>query len=478
MSGETSDLQEFLQTIERYKDLRQISGASQELEIGVLTEIVNEREGPALLFDHIPSTDQSFRLLTNFLTTARQVALLFGLPYDSSALDIARFIKDKLKVVESLPPKLVSTGPVSEVEVDGARMNLEAVPAPKWHEQDGGRYLGTGCVVLTRDLQAGWVNAGTYRIQLHGPDLLGIYVSPGHHASIMRSQWWASGKPCPVVVVIGCHPFIWFSSFISLPWGQEELAYAGGLSGEAFPIIRGDLTGLPIPAQAEFAIEGEIPPPEKQSHAEGPFGETTGYYASGERIEAIIKVKKILHRKSPILLGAPPLRPPGASVAAYLLRSANVWRELESLGIPGIAGVWHLRPGGSRYFTVVSISQKYAGHAKQVGTAAMSGSEGAYHGRFVIVVDDDIDPTSTDEVLWAVATRCDPEKDIDIIRGCWSTPLDPTLSPRKRADKQFTNSRAIIDACKPYHWKDRFPRSIQTRQELKDQVWSKWSHCL
>ena len=133
-----------------------------------------------------------------------------------------------------------------------------------------------------------------------------------------------------------------------------------------------------------------------------------------------------------------------------------------------------MRSGGGRYFVVISLEQRYAGHAKQAATAAMSSPEGAYHGRFIIVVDDDIDPTNEGDVLWAVATRCDPATAIDIVRDCWSTPLDPTLTPEKRGAGNFTNSRAIINACRPYHWKDQYPKVNRVSGELRGKTLKKW----
>lgn len=107
--------------------------------------------------------------------------------------------------------------------------------------------------------------------------------------------------------------------------------------------------------------------------------------------------------------------------------------------------------------------------------AAMSGPEGAYHGRFVIVVDDDIDPSNTDDVLWAIGTRCDPASSIDIIRDCWSTPLDPTIDPEKRSTAHFSNSRAIIVACKPFGWYKDFPKVIRASAAQRDTVLRKWN---
>ena len=120
------------------------------------------------------------------------------------------------------------------------------------------------------------------------------------------------------------------------------------------------------------------------------------------------------------------------------------------------------------------IEQQYPGHAKQAGLVAAGGHGGGYFGRFTIIVDDDIDPTDTNQVLWAIGTRCDPETSIDIIRGCWDTNLDPLLPPEKREKRDLTHSIAIINACRPYHWKDQFPKVCAASPEARKKTLEAW----
>ena len=122
---------------------------------------------------------------------------------------------------------------------------------------------------------------------------------------------------------------------------------------------------------------------------------------------------------------------------------------------------------------IVAIRQMYPGHAKQAGMLASSCQSGAYFGRYVVVVDDDIDPTNTNALLWAIGTRSDPVDDIDINRRTWSTALDPML-PKP----PYQNSRAIIDACRPWEWRNDFPPVAESSAELREQTLSKWGHLL
>ncbi len=187
--------------------------------------------------------------------------------------------------------------------------------------------------------------------------------------------------------------------------------------------------------------------------------ESAGYYASDVRDEPVLDIKAIYHRNDPILLGCPPLRPPD-ELARYraVTRSALLRQNIQKAGVPDVKSAWAHEVGTARMLVAVSIKQRYAGHSKQAGHIACQCHVGAYAGKYVIVVDDDIDVSNLEEVIWAMLTRSDPATSIDIIRGAWSTPLDPRLDPVERERGNFTNSRAIIDACRPYHWRDKFPK--------------------
>jgi 4-hydroxy-3-polyprenylbenzoate decarboxylase len=143
---------------------------------------------------------------------------------------------------------------------------------------------------------------------------------------------------------------------------------------------------------------------------------------------------------------------------------------MEKAGVPDVKGVWLTVSGGSRLIMCVAIKQRYPGHAKQAAVVASQCHAGAYLGRFVIVVDDDIDPSNTDDMLWAMASRCDPAEDIDILRRCWSGPLDPIIHPTKKG----FNSRAIIDATRPYEWMKDFPPVAESSKEVLDATAKKW----
>jgi len=245
-------------------------------------------------------------------------------------------------------------------------------------------------------------------------------------------------------------------------------------------VIAGRHTGLPFPAESELVFEGFMPSPDIASAAEGPFGEWPGYYASIARAEPVLQVSAVYHRKDPIIVGAPPVKPtlPGfwyGTGGSSHFRAAALWDELEAAGVPGVTGVWKMPGGGPRFINVIAIDQLHAGHAKMAGLVAAGCGSNAYLGRMIIVTESDIDITDPAEVMWAVATRWDPKTQTDIIDGCWTGYIDPMLAPAKRAAGDLTNSRIILYAVRPFDWQDAFPRVNKTDPTYAEEVRRKWA---
>ncbi len=470
------DLREWLALVDAMGELRVIEGADWNLEIAAITELarLESKARPALLFDRIKGYPPGFRVLSGMHNTIRRLALSTTMPVEESTEAFVRRWKDRVTRLQPLPPRYVNDGPILENVRAGDAIDMEIFPTPVWHERDGGRYLGTGSVTITRDPESGWINMGTYRVVVHGRDLLGFYASPGKHGRLHREAYWREGKPCPVVVSFGHDPLLFIAACcLDLVYGESELEWAGAIKGEPIEVIRGEVTGLPIPAHAEIVIEGEAYPGE--TLMEGPFGEFTGYYASDRRPEPVIHVKRLYYRNDPIITGCPPARPPAESTFARApLKSAGVWNTLERAGLRGIRGVCMHPVGATYFFTVVSIKQLYAGHAKQAGMLAASVHGAAYMARFVIVVDDDIDPFNLDDVLWALGTRVHPHRDIEINARTWSGPLDPMIPP----GAPNHGSVAIIDATRPWEWKDQFPPAITFDPGLMAETRARWGAVL
>jgi len=468
------DLRDWLQQVEAMGELRHVSGASWQEDIGRITEMLHHtEEAPAVLFDDIPGYPHGYRILVNANGARRRLAFTLGLPVDISGQELMDRFLEMVEGVKPLPVEYVESGPVLENVLEGDAVDVFKFPAPKWHEKDGGRYIGTGSSTITRDPDEGWVNLGTYRVMVHDRNLVGFYISPGKHGRLHRDKYFARNEPCPVAVVIGGDPLLFIASTLEVPYGISEYEWAGALRGRPYQVIKGKYTGLPIPAHAEIVLEGFSYP--GVTREEGPFGEWTGYYASASRAEPVIEVKAIYHRHDPIMLGCPPNKPPyEAHRYRVYLRSALLKRELQAAGVPDVTAVWCHGIGGCRLLNVVAIKQRYPGHSRQAGHVAAMCRTGAYLGRIVIVVDDDVDVTDLNEVMWAVVTRADPETSLDIIHRAWSGPLDPAIPP----DRKGFNSRLIIDACRPWEWRDKFPPAIGPDPKTKRETREKWGWLL
>ena len=471
------DLRGWIDQARKLDEVRDVEGATWQEEIGMATELLHHSDpAPAALFDKIPGYPKGYRVLTNFFG-GKRMNMTLGFPAELSRVELSNEFNKAFQEAKPIPCDFVENGPILENFKTGDEVNVLSFPAPLWHERDGGRYIGTGSFNITQDPDEGWVNLGTYRVMVHDEKTVGFYISPGKHGRIHRDKFMARGQPMPAAVALGCDPFLYLMACNEVPYGISEYEFAGGLRGKPYPVIHGKVTGLPIPADAEIVLEGFVDP--KKRRREGPFGEWTGYYASDVRDEPVLDIKAIYYRNNPIMLGCPPNRTPD-ELARYraVIRSGLLKQELEKAGLPGIKAVWAHEVGSSRMLLNISIEQKYAGHATQVGHVASQCHVGAYAGKYVIVVDEDIDVSDLEEVIWAMVTRSDPATSIDIIRNAWSTALDPRIHPDDKAKGKLTNSRAIIDATRPYEWRDRFPPVNMPSPEVARKAREKFSYLL
>ena len=472
------DLREWIVQAEKLGEVRHVKGANWQEEIGMAAEVVLHSEtAPAVIFEDVPGCPKGFRLLTNFFGGKRKNMTL-GFPEHLNKIELSEaFLNSYLKELKQLPYQEVSDGPILENILTGDDIDITKFPAPVWHELDGGRYIGTGSFNITRDPDENWVNCGTYRAMIQDKRTVAFYISPGKHGRIHRDKYQDRKELMPTAIVVGGDPLTFLTACSETPYGVCEFDLVGGMRNEPVKVVRGKITGLPIPANAEIVLEGFVDPAKRLP--EGPFGEWTGYYASDRRPEPVLDIKAVYHRNDPIILGCPPQRPPD-ELARYraVTRSALLRQNVIKAGVPDVKSVWAHEVGTARMLIGISINQRYPGHSKQAGHVACQCHVGAYCGKYVIVVDDDVDVSNLDELIWAMLTRSDPATSIDIITGAWSTPLDPRISPQDKAIGNFTNSRAIIDACRPYHWRDQFPPVNMPSPEVLKKAREKFSYLL
>ena len=462
-----NDLRQFIKTVEERGELARINNAHWDREIGAVTEVLYRQKvekSPMVLFDEIPGYPKGRRCAYGMFGSPFRLATVLGMEpvlSDNRKEMLDHFRKHIRKAFKRIPPLTVKEGPVIENIRRDHEVDMLKLPVPIHHEGDGGRYIGTACGVVTRDPDSGRINVGTYRVQLKGPATCASYISNGKQGRIQRDKYLKAGKACPVVIIVGCDPITYLAAGYTMPDAVPEYEWAGGLMGRPLALIEGEITGLPFPARSEIVLEGEIMA--NETTLEGPFGEWHGYYAGDAREEPLIRIRRIYHRNDPILTCAASQKPPHSHLfERCFLRSAGLLDALEGAGIPDVTGAWLHQAGAGRTFCVVAVKQRYFGHSTQVGLVASQVASVGYISRWIVVVDDDIDPTDIHDVIWAMGTRCDPKTRTTVLDHCWSSRLDTLVTDYTR----LYNSRMVIDACRPFEQLDNFPRVCQTSPEL------------
>lgn len=462
-----NDLREWLAEAERLGEVKTLKDCNWQEDVGLVAEaILRAENGPCVVFEDIQGCPKGFRLLLNMFAGRRRNMTL-GMPTHLSKWELSDSYRAAFLTNQKIiPHEIVETGPIFENMIMGDDVDVTKFPSPIWHERDGGRYIGTGTYSITRDPDEGWFNAGAYRGQVFDEKTVGILMAAGHHGAIHCDKYFKRGEPMPVAMVVGGDPLAFLLGGLEAPYGTFEFDMIGGMRGRAEKMVRGKVTGLPIPANAEIVIEGFVHPDRKI--IEGPFGEWTGHYAGGAKPCTVIDVKAIYHRNDPILLGVPPMGAGPDEMARYraVMRSATIKQNVTNAGVPDVQQVWCHEVGGARMFHGVSIKQRYPGHAVQAGMIAAQCGGSAYASKYIVVTDDDIDVTNLESLIWAMLTRSDPRESIQILDGSWDSPADPRIPPEKRKAGDMTHSVAIINACRPYHWRDQFPIANTPSPEL------------
>lgn len=483
-------LRSFLAGLAECGELRQVHGADWDLELGAIAQLSYRTARPkALLFDDIKGYPHGQRVLTGSTGSHRRLSRTLRLDAAPGNVDELGAASGSSELVDALRGRLsrwtvdapnypvlpVDNAPLLANTVPADKVDLLAFPVPRWHEHDGGRVIGTGCFVVTSDPETGRHNGGCYRMEVQ-PDgrTATISVIPGKHGAQNIARWFERHGRAPVTVSFGHDPLLVVAGGATeVPHNVSELEFAGAVAGGRVPVVMGPDTGLPIPAASELAVEGWLRP--DLLGEDGPFAEWTGYRSRSRRPCLAIEISRLYHRDDPIQLGMPPGRPPhDYSYLWAVLKSAMIRDELAGAKVPGVKAVWAHEAGGGRLFVAVAIEQQYAGHSRQVADLVARCPAAGRRNRWVIVVDDDIDPVSLDQVVWAMSTRADPSLDVGFTRLGRGRAPDPVLT----AGLPAVGSQAIIDACRPYDRRNTFPPVAQSDPEYLRLVHGRWRNTI
>jgi 4-hydroxy-3-polyprenylbenzoate decarboxylase len=470
------DLRSWLDLVKQQGQLQELSKeVDPQEELAAITFMATRGgDAPAFLFDNLKGNRSDARILSNMLGASKErYALAVGI---DPSLGIAEMIVETRNIMKRrIPPVKIpkSAASVNEIVLRGDEIDLTRLPVPTFWPGDGGQYIGTGDITFTADPATGRINVGVYRQMLHSKNTVGLYCSPGKHGRLDREAWWRQGKPCEVVAAYGIDPVLFMVGAQVFGQNESELEAAGGLMGRPVELTDAEFVSLPIPAHAEIVIEGLVHP--GVALEEGPLGEFTGYYGNERSAQPVIEVKAVHMRSRPIMTAALMASYPSCEIGAYyaIMRSARILDDLERIGVGGVRGVYaHPAAASGWGMVIVSLTQLYAGHAAQVLALTAQCPAAAYFTKWVIAVDDDVDPTDFNQVMWALSTRCHPSRDLDILRNTWSTGLDPSQYP---PEERPYGSKVLIDACKPHRHMKHFPKSTQLRRGVYDRVAARWS---
>src|ERR1700756_2929082 len=461
------------------------------IELGTIARLAQGAgTGPALLFGNIRDYGANARcrqVFTGGVSSARRVAMMFGLAPDTHPRELVRLGRTVLS--QSLPPNVVKTGPVKENVVKGADIDLYEFPVPQWNRADGGRYILTYGGVVTKDPETGVMNVGVYRGMIGGRDRIPILMWRAQHIGHHVTAWQQGGKPeMPIAVAMGLEPALEFVAGAPVPKGVCESDVAGALRGEPVDLVKCETVDLYVPASAEIVIEGYLGLDPATYEMEGPFAEFTGYFAGDRVPKPTIRVTAITHRDEPILRGTIEGALPGSysenAMTSSIMRAGAAWNVLDRAGVPGVTDVW-CPPVQAGINTVVQVKQSYRGVAKEVANGLWGSSAAHVRYKHVTVVDDDIDIHDYAAIDWAIAHRVNAgEDDIVIMPATFGAGLDPSVRKRDRNVAQFGTgkwNRMLIDATinldydpDPDLGGARFPPTVRPEQKDIDAVTKRW----
>lgn len=459
------DNREFIQALKKTGDVVSIrKTVDWDLEAAAIARRSNEMNGPAVLFEKLKDYPPGYRLFASPLASFRRLAIALGMVPETSFPDLLEEYGRRLK--KPIKPVTVRDAPCKEVVIEGKDIDLFDFPAPMIHDGDGGRYIGTWHILVTKDPDTGWTNWGMYRVMIYDKSrMVGLLDPDQQGPSMLYEKYTPRKKPMPFALAIGADPLSSFTAGVFFGRGEEESGYSGGLRQMPVELVRCHTNDLLVPGHSEIILEGEIHP--NSLLMEGPFGEFPGYSASPRKAWPVYEVKAITHRSQPIVtmcsVGFPT---DDVHIAASVGKTHQFKELLRSHGIRFTD--LFVPPQGTGLLVVVSIDPPYANMATRIGKLLMGGRIPHY----VIVVDGDTNVHDMDEIMHAMATKCHPIRGITSYDHEIGSPLVPFYTRQERM--WGTGAKAVFDCTFPVEWgrentprkmtfKTAYPSSIQQK---------------
>ncbi len=404
------------------------------------------RRRPVLVCERVRGT--RFPVLTNLHASRSRLALAMGVAPEELQRAYLRAME------QPIPPRIVAGGPVKDVVLTGDRVNLSDLPQIIHHEGDAGPYL-TAAISFAKEPAGETWNCAYNRLMIKGRDTTSIHLTAGKHLWEFQRTAEARGERLRVAFALGVHPAIALGALAIGSIDEDERGIMGALLGEPLELVKCETSDVLVPAHAELVLEAEILPAARTP--EGPFGEFTGY-SLGERQREVVKVTAITHRAGALFQDI------AVAHLDHLLLStipmeANLYRAVRAM-VPSVKAVRVPAP----FTCYVSIEQRLIGQAKNAILAVLGAD---LYMKRVVVVDHDVDIFDDRQVTWAIATRCQPDRDITIITHARGSDLDPSTREDGYSAKWGIDATAkpSLAAYTPRH---RVPPEVWQRITLKD----------
>lgn len=487
-----ADFRRYVEELAAGNDLVSISKeVDPHLELAAIVRKVYETEDKAPLFENVKGRHENglFRVLgapvgASSVPEKRfiRIAKSLGLPSNSSGADIVNAI-NRAKKLEPIPPREFETSPVKDHKIFGDDIDLEALPVPKFHEEDGGKYLQTFGMYIVQSPDGKWVNWSITRSMVHNKRSLVGPTMPTQDIGVIRRMWQDLGKDTPFALCFGVPPAAIMVSGMPIPKGVNEGGFVGSLLGQAVEVVKCETTDIWVPRNAEIVLEGTISSTETAD--EGPFAEYHGHVLPGKGKPApVFNIDAVTYRDNPILPICVAGRATEESETVWALtQAAEVLNICQAAGLP-IEMVWSPFESHCLWFAMQVNWAKLRGlktnmkdFCEKVGHTVFATKPGFFIPK-IYLVGQDIDPTNLNEVIWAEATRCQPQVNEFFFDGYGNISLIPYVSHGLKETKNHVKAVRCcmlpVEFTASPNWKHGSFRGSYSR-EVQDKIDSQWS---
>src|SRR6266404_5794013 len=445
------DLRSYLDTVKRRKsdEFQVVSRAidpAYEITAFVVKLEKERRQRPVLLFESVKGT--KFPVLTNLHASRSRLAIALSCAPDA-------MLQTYLRAMERpVAPRVITRAPVHEVVLKGVEVDLYALPQIVHHQGDAGPYI-TAAISFAKDPAAETWNCAYNRLMIQSRDTTSIHLTLGKHLWEFQQIAEQRGEALPLGLVIGVHPAIALGALAIGSIDEDERAIMGALLREPLELVKCETSDVLVPAHAEIIIEAEIQPGARTP--EGPFGEFTGY-SLGERQREVVQVKAITHRRGAYFQDIT-VAHLDHMLLSTIPMEANLYRAVRAM-VPSLKAVRVPGP----FTCYVSLEQRLIGQAKNAILAVLGAD---LYMKRVVIIDQDVNIFDDRQVTWAIATRCQPDRDITIITHARGSDLDPSTKEDGYSAKWGVDATAkpSLAGYTPRH---RVPPEVWKRLNLKD----------